>query len=141
MIRVGICSGYFNPLHVGHLEYLRESRSKCDLLYVIINNDEQVRLKQSVPFMNEDNRAAIVKSLRGVSDVVISIDDDLSVARTLEYIRSKFSHAVFFNSGDRSIPHPQEDDVCKRLNIEQVFLGQPKIESSSRLLENLGKTD
>lgn len=140
LFRVGICSGYFNPLHVGHLEYLRESRSKCDFLYVIVNNDSQVRLKGSVPFMSESDRSVIVKALHCVDDVVISIDNDLSVSQTLDFIgRSHKCSMAFFNSGDRAIPNPQENDVCKLLNIEQIFLGQPKIESSSRLLKNTEK--
>ena len=60
-MRIGIISGYFNPIHTGHLDYIEGAKQKCDLLYVIVNNDHQVNIKGSKQFMDEDSRLRIVR--------------------------------------------------------------------------------
>ncbi len=71
-----IVSGYFNPLHKGHIEYFRKAKSKGDELFVIINNDKQRRLKGSKEFMKEDERIIIISELKLVNKVFLSIDKD-----------------------------------------------------------------
>lgn len=130
-----ICSGHFSPLHQGHLDYLEEASELGDRLFCIINNDFQVSLKGSVPFMDETSRQRIVHSLRCVDDTFISIDEDLSVCRTLEWLHNLGCAHVFANSGDVSeASHVREADTCRRLGIEIAFLNQPKVASSSELL-------
>lgn len=74
--RVVVVSGYFNPIHSGHIDYLESAKERGDYLIVIVNNDHQVSLKGSDPFMDENERLRIVKSLRCVDKAVISIDED-----------------------------------------------------------------
>ena len=50
MKKIIVISGYFNPLHVGHLDYIATAKSLGDELWVIVNSDEQVEIKGSVPF-------------------------------------------------------------------------------------------
>jgi cytidyltransferase-like protein len=50
--KIGIVSGYFNPIHQGHIEYINAAKDECDYLVVIVNNDDQVKLKGSAVFMN-----------------------------------------------------------------------------------------
>ena len=76
---VGIISGYFNPIHTGHLDYIEGAARKCDLLYVIVNSDHQVGLKGSKEFMDESSRLRIVGALEDVDRSMISIDKDGSV--------------------------------------------------------------
>ena len=83
-MRVVVISGYFNPLHVGHLDYIYEAKKLGEKLLVIVNNDEQVKIKGSVPFMNEHDRMRIVESITPVSGAILSIDNDSSVVRTLK---------------------------------------------------------
>ena len=59
-----IVSGYFNPLHVGHIEYFKESKKLGDKLFVIVNNDIQRSLKKSKEFMLQEERVTIVNELR-----------------------------------------------------------------------------
>lgn len=140
---VGVASGYFDILHSGHVDYLEYAASCCDKLIVIVNNDSQVSLKGSVPFLDQNERMKIVAALHAVNEVVLSIDTDGSVSETLRIIGEKEILPVkFFNSGDRS-PNNQsskEDMVCRELGIEQVFLDLPKVNSSSSIKTKMAQS-
>ena len=88
-MRVIVISGYFNPIHRGHIDYIASARNLGDFLVVIVNNDEQVKIKGSTPFMDQDERLEIVRNIKGVDRAVISIDDDGTVCQTIrqEYYR------------------------------------------------------
>ena len=135
--RVIIVSGYFNPLHKGHIEYFHLAKSNGDKLFVIINNDQQRELKKSKKFMLEDERALIVNELSVVDKVFISIDQDKSVSRTIEKIFNEFSSSYlisFANGGDQNNNLIPELYVCKKLNIKLIDGLGSKIQSSSWLL-------
>lgn len=136
---IGIVSGYFNPLHSGHLEYINEAKRNCDHLIAIINSDHQVSLKKSKPFMKEHHRQDIVENLKSVDEVMVSIDKDKTQCGTLKFIRNKYpnSKMMFFNSGDRNANNLEiaESLTCKRYNILEIVLDLPKIYSSSELLK------
>lgn len=140
--RIGIVSGYFNPLHKGHIEYINSAKENCDYLICIVNNDDQVKLKGSYPFMDEDHRLMIVKNLKDVDIALIAIDTDTSISETLDSIANDVTNEhyqfVFFNSGDRSPgnENTREIDVCVRNNIQREFIDLPKICSSSELKAN-----
>ena len=68
-----IVSGYFNPIHKGHLEYFHKAKSCGDALFVIINSDYQRALKGSKEFQKEDERQLIVSNLRIVDKTFLSI--------------------------------------------------------------------
>ena len=120
-------SGYFDPLHVGHIEYLEMAKSLGDKLIVIVNSDEQAKLKKGKSFMSQGDRLRIIKSLSCVDEAFIALDDDASVCRSLRACNPD----IFANGGDRSQEEIPEAKVCKQLNIEMVDgLGQ-KIRSSS----------
>jgi D-beta-D-heptose 7-phosphate kinase/D-beta-D-heptose 1-phosphate adenosyltransferase len=130
-------SGYFNPLHVGHLRMLKEAKKLGDILVVIVNSDAQVKLKGSVPFMNEKDRMEIIGALKPVDKVILSIDKDKTVCKTL----AKIKPDIFANGGDRATTRDiPEDKICRKLGIKMVFgVGGKKINSSSRLLVKAAK--
>jgi D-beta-D-heptose 7-phosphate kinase/D-beta-D-heptose 1-phosphate adenosyltransferase len=132
---IKVCtSGYFNPIHVGHLKLLEEASKLGDWLVVIVNNDEQVKLKGSKPFMTEDERCAIVKSIRYVDEVILSIDTDKGICNTLELVHPD----IFAKGGDSTKDNVPEQDICDKLDIHIVFdVGGGKIQSSSTLKNNL----
>jgi cytidyltransferase-like protein len=130
-----IASGYFNPLHKGHIEYLKRSKELGDALMVIINNDMQVGLKGSKVFQDELERKGIIDELKCVNYSLISIDEDRSVKRSIEFIH-KFIRAdkyLFTNGGDQFGDTILEKDICNELGIELIDGLGEKIQSSSIL--------
>jgi len=128
MKRVAV-SGYFDPIHIGHLEYLKLARELGDKLVVIVNNNDQCILKKGKPFMDELDRVEIVKSLKMVDEVFLSIDKDKTVCASLEEIKPD----IFANGGDRSTGEIPESSICKKYNIEMIDGLGDKIRSSSDL--------
>ena len=127
-IRVAV-SGYFDPIHIGHLEYLRMAKELGDSLVVIVNNNYQCKLKKGKHFMDENDRVEIVKALRFVDEVFLSVDKDRTVCKSLEEIKPD----IFANGGDRATIEVPETPVCKKFNIKMVDGLGDKIRSSSSL--------
>lgn len=138
-MNVGIISGYFNPIHTGHLDYIDAARQECDILLVIVNNDRQVELKGSKKFQDERARLRIVNSLKNVDRAILSIDDGPDVTKTLSniffsYINENYNF-IFMNGGDRKANNTPEMDFCMNHGIKMLFgIGGEKTESSSRIL-------
>ena len=122
-------SGYFDPIHVGHLEYLKLAKDLGDKLIVIVNNNSQAKLKKVEFFMHEKDRIEIVAALRFVDEVFLSVDIDVSVCKSLEIIKPD----IFANGGDRSLNEIPETAVMKKYNIKMVDGLGDKIRSSSDL--------
>ena len=142
-MRVVVISGYFNPLHTGHLDYIKGASELGDRLVVIVNNDEQVELKGSVPFMKEADRMRIVGAIKDVDRVVLSIDTDSSVVQTISSLYNEyavdwdFDTMTFGNGGDRGKKNSPEEAYCKWRKIKTVYsVGGKKTQSSSRLLKD-----
>ncbi len=141
MKRVAV-SGYFDPIHVGHIELMKLAKELGDWLIVIINNDEQTSAKKGRPFMNQEDRAAIIKELCFVDEVFISIDKDRTICKSLRVVKPH----VFANGGDRVRNGESRDakgstdipelGVCEELGIEIVEGLGSKIRSSSELIKN-----
>lgn len=122
-------SGYFDPIHIGHLEYLNEASQLGDELHVIVNNDYQASLKKGRSFMKENDRLEIVRSLKVVDKVTLSIDKDKSVKKTLIQIKPN----IFANGGDRLNQEIPEARICEEYNISLIDGVGKKIRSSSDL--------
>ena len=128
LINVAV-SGYFDPIHVGHLDYLKLAKQLGDRLIVIVNNNHQCTLKKGKPFMDELDRVRILESLSIVDEVFLSIDSDRSVCKSLEEIKPD----IFANGGDRATSEVPESVVCKKYNIKMVDGLGDKIRSSSSM--------
>ena len=122
-----VASGYFDPLHVGHIEYLEKAKQLGDELVVIVNSDVQARIKKGRSFMREEDRLKIVKSLKCVDKALISIDNNSSVCESLRLVKPH----IFANGGDRKEEEIPEAEVCQELGIEMVDGLGEKIRSSS----------
>jgi len=134
-----IVSGYFNPLHKGHLELFKKAKAQADKLWVIVNSDFQRELKGSSEFMSDTERLEIVKAIKFVDYALISSDRDRTQCYTLQQFHQMFSdryHLAFANGGDQNNDTIPEREVCERLGIELIDGLGDKIQSSSWLLKN-----
>ena len=137
--KIIIVSGYFNPIHKGHIDYMHKSKAFADKLFVIVNNDLQRELKGSKEFQNEQERILIIENLRVVDKCFLSIDTDRTVVETLKFINKNFSNQydlAFANGGDQNNTSIPERAICELLNIELIDGVGDKIQSSSWLLKN-----
>lgn len=137
--RASIVSGYFNPLHVGHLRMMEAARALTGRLIVIVNNDAQQMMKKGRIILPLADRMEIVQALRVADEVVAAVDDDATVRRTLRVIREEHPDAelIFANGGDdrSNTAEISETGVCEELRIALRFGvgGADKADSSSRI--------
>jgi cytidyltransferase-like protein len=138
-----IVSGFFNPLHGGHLDMIEAAADMGDHLIVIVNNDIQQVMKKDKIILSESNRARVISALRPVHEVIVALDEDHTVTKTLEHIALKYpdDELIFANGGDRdSVKAIPEGPVSEKHNIKLVFGvgGTEKADSSTRINQALG---
>jgi cytidyltransferase-like protein len=132
-----IVSGYFNPIHKGHIEYFNAAKKLGDALFVIVNNDSQRALKGSKEFQTQEERLFIVANIKATDKVFMSIDNDRTVCETIKYIHnmeSQYYDLAFANGGDQNNSSIPEAPICRELNIVLLDSLGEKIQSSSWLL-------
>lgn len=136
--KIIIVSGYFNPIHKGHLEFFTQAKAKGDLLFVIVNSDHQRALKGSKEFQKEDERLFIVQHIKEVDLTILSIDQDRTVCKTLEMLYTQFGtnhQLVFANGGDQNNNSIPERSICQTLGIGLIDGLGEKVQSSSWILD------
>ncbi|MDC0201397.1 adenylyltransferase/cytidyltransferase family protein [Verrucomicrobia bacterium] len=132
-----IVSGYFNPIHKGHLEYINNAKALADRLFVIVNNDYQRELKGSKEFQDEEERMMIVSNIKAIDQAILSIDKDRTVCETLRKIAEEFGEEydlAFANGGDQDNESIPESSICEEVGIVLMDGLGDKIQSSSWLL-------
>jgi len=136
-MKIIIASGYFDPIHVGHIEYLKLAKEIDGKLIVILNNDHQCVLKKGKPFMRQEEKVKIIEELKCVDEVFLSVDKDKSVCESIMAITKKYpEHEIIFaKGGDRFSYEIPEAKVCKEFNIKIVDGLGEKIQSSSELIK------
>ena len=142
-MKVVIVSGFFNPLHGGHLDMIEAAALMGEKLIVIVNNDVQQVIKKDKVILSEQNRSRLIGALRAVDEVVVAVDNDQTVVRTLSMVASQHpdDQLIFANGGDRtSEKEVPETEVCMEYNIEMVFGvgGVEKADTSTRINQALG---
>tara|TARA_B100000900_G_scaffold400940_1_gene405106 strand:- start:4706 stop:5134 length:429 start_codon:yes stop_codon:yes gene_type:complete len=139
MKKAVIVSGYFNPLHKGHLELFEKAKEVGDILIVIVNNDKQRELKGSQFFQDEEERIEIIRALSLVDMAWVSVDEDSTQNKTLKVMVDKFYGSMklaFANGGDQNNDTIPEANICRQYGIELIDGLGDKIQSSSWLLKN-----
>lgn len=127
-------SGFFDPIHPGHISCIRESKKFGDILVVIVNGDNQCITKKGKPFIPAKDRVYIVDSLKDVDYVVIyDHESKYDCCEALEIIKPD----VFTKGGDRdnSKKVPEAEVVESYGGVVQYNVGDPKVWSSSNYLE------
>ena len=141
-MKVAVISGYFSPVHAGHIEYARLAREyvgEDGFVYCIVNSDDQSILKKGYSFVPETDRMAVMNALKYIDEAILSIDADRSVSKTLEYLATCGGHKKpthFLNGGDVTCQSKcPEEDVCNLHGIQLVYGFGDKIQSSSWILQ------
>jgi D-beta-D-heptose 7-phosphate kinase/D-beta-D-heptose 1-phosphate adenosyltransferase len=134
--KIVIVSGGFDPIHVGHVRYIKDASKLGEILIVILNSDSFLNNKKGFVFMPFEERKEILFNLKQVTFVQDCIDDDETVCETLKLMRETFplETIIFAKGGDRTFDNIPEVPVCQALGIEMVFdVGGGKVQSSQWL--------
>jgi cytidyltransferase-like protein len=124
-------SGAFDPIHVGHIAYLREAAKLGDRLVVILNNDVFLLRKKGFVFRPFEDRKEILESIKGVDEVIISIDDDQTVCKTLELLKPDIFAKGGWWMGPEDVP---EVDTCQAIGCKVVTnVGGGKLRADKEL--------
>ena len=129
-------SGGFDPIHGGHVQMIRDAARFGDVI-VVANSDEWLMRKKGYVFMSFEERAKILKEIKGVILVSAVDDSDGTVCDAIRLLRPDY----FANGGDRGKTNTPEQDVCEELEVEMLWGigGDYKFNSSSDLAKNLVK--
>ena len=140
--QVVVASGYFDPIHSGHINYLREAKKLGGKLIVIVNNDKQAQLKKGHYFMPVKERKAILSAIKYGDEVFVSIDKDRSVKKSLMKIKPD----IFAVGMDNYKQHLPEKDICEKLGIKivdrlaRILIIHPSLkQSSSKIIDKFLK--
>ena len=134
--KIVVTSGYFDPIHYGHVELMKLSKKLGNYLIVILNNDNQTLQKKGYVFMPHEEKAKIIIELECVDEVFISIDEDQTQCKTLEFLKPH----IFAKGGDRYTYEIPETPTCRMHGIEIIDGVGAKVQSSSTLIEQANKS-
>ena len=133
-------SGAFDPIHVGHIAYLREAAKLGDRLVVILNNDVFLLRKKGFVFRPFEDRKVILENIKGVDEVIASVDDDQTVCKTLELLKPDIFAKGGYRTGPENIP---EAETCQTIGCKVVTnVGGGKLRADEELdlkLKGFGK--
>ena len=137
-MKIIVVSGGFDPIHSGHISYIKSAKDIGDHLIVALNSDEWLVNKKKKVFMSFKERKNILLNIEDVDEVIAFDDDDYgSCINALEKIKDKYPNdeIIFCNGGDRNKSNIPE---MKVKGIEFMFGvgGDDKKNSSSSLLKN-----
>ena len=140
MKKIVLITGGFDPLHSGHIAYIKAARELGDSLIIGLNSDEWLRRKKGQEFMSWEERATIIAELNNVDRVINFNDSDNSAKDAIKKVRALHPHAqiIFANGGDRTKDNiPEMDLLSEMLHLDFVFGvgGEDKKNSSSWILQ------
>jgi cytidyltransferase-like protein len=135
-LKVVVATGGFDPVHSGHLAYLKEARLLGDMLIVGLNSDAWLERKKGRAFMPWQERFALLNSLSMVDSVINFVDDDGTACDALYKVQAEYPDAqvIFANGGDRNAGNIPEISVSEVRCVFGVG-GHNKANSSSWILE------
>ena len=144
---IGITAGKWDPVHKMHIQHFQKARALCDKLVCITHPDDVVALARKkegkVPacWLGLEDRVEVLKAIRWIDEVVVSIDADGGCDETLVQIAIQHPHdkLLFIRGGDRvpSTMPSAEVEVCRELGIEIVYGVGDKGEGSSKVVERV----
>jgi cytidyltransferase-like protein len=138
LITVAI-SGAFDPIHVGHIAYIREAAKLGDRLVVILNSDNFLLRKKGFVFRPFEDRKEILESIKGVDEVIASVDSDQTVCKTLELLKPDIFAKGGYRTGPQNIP---EVETCRAIGCTVVTnVGGGKLRADMELDSKIKEFD
>ena len=139
---LALVSGGFDPLHKGHIEYIKAAKKFSKYLVVAINSNEWLLRKKKYYFMSWEDRASIMESLEFVDQVISFDDTDDCASDAIVKCLELAEQVLFCNGGDRSDGNCKEFDHFK--NDRRVIFhfgvgGENKMNSSSWIIKDFHK--
>lgn len=136
-----VTSGGFDPIHPGHIKYLRSAASHGDKHICIVNSDKFLDAKKGYHVQDWISRMTIILNIKGVDYVIPAMDEDGTVCKTLQWIRAEYPNDVIFfcKGGDRTKDEIPEKKICDELGIHiwDGMGGRNKVDSSQRIIGRL----
>lgn len=136
-MKIAVVSGGFDPIHSGHIAYLKSAAKDVDKLIVCLNSDAWLIQKKGQYFLPFNERKVILENIAVVSEVIDFEDDEIgSAIKGLKEIKSRYPQdEIFFcNGGDRdknNIPEMALSGINFSFNVG----GSVKKNSSSWILK------
>lgn len=141
-MKIVLVTGGFDPIHSGHISYFKSAKELGDRLIVGLNSDEWLVRKKGRPFMPFEERAAVIRELSCVDEVIDFDDsDNTGSGAILKVLEDKLSKdvVIFANGGDRTnTTTPEYKMFGDRKDVQFTFGvgGEDKKNSSSWILKN-----
>ena len=126
-------NGCFDILHVGHVRYLKKTKSFADVLIVLLNSDKSVKSIKGPtrPINNENDRAEILCALSCV-DYVVLFDED-SPRNLLDEMKPD----VYTKGADYTMETLPEADIMKKNGIRVEFISFVEGKSTTNIISKL----
>jgi FAD synthetase len=141
--RVVVASGTFDLLHLGHVRFLEEAKKaggKDAELIVIVARDSTVKARKGkTPVMPEDQRRALVESLKVVDEAILGLEY-FSIKEVIEKIKPNVIAVGYDQDGiEKEVLKAIEE---KKFNIQVAKIGRfgkRKLDSSSKIMRKIVK--
>ena len=133
-----LITGGFDPVHGGHIDYMRDAKQIGDFLIVGLNSDNWLKAKKGTNFMSFDHRKKIIESIKYVDKVISFDDSDGSAYDAIMQVKALYpdNKISVANGGDRTEGNSPEEEYCRWRGIETAYnVGGGKTQSSSELLK------
>ncbi len=137
MSKVVLVSGSFDPLHIGHIAYLKAAKRLGDTLVVAIKGNERVKAKKQRHFMDEKERKIILESLKFIDKVVVidAPNEGMIAPLAIDFIQPDI-----YACGETE-RNEELETICRLWQVDLRYgIGGKRIRSSSELLQAYTQT-
>lgn len=139
--KVVLASGVFDLLHLGHVRFLEEAKNaggtNAELVVIIARDSTVLSRKKEKPIMSENERCAMVSSLRVVDEAILGYEK-FDIGKVVEKIRPD---VVAFGYDQQEMEKTVRDHVKRHhLKIKVVHIGKfssDELDSSSKIKQKI----